>query len=162
MLSFLIKPLEDNDLKTLENFLTNQNLGYPNYEKWIKKTCLPELYFGEKKGYCVRVNENNAIVANIIFQQHKQLPKTLEIKNLRVDNKLRRRDIAHFLMKQAEVQAISKNNELIILDFRAEIKNYSREILNFLLFCGYEILYKTELYHPGVDFVMIKKLKQQN
>lgn len=154
-----VKPIDDKDLKPLERFLFSQDLGYSGYEKWIKKTCLPELYFNQKQGLAVIAN--NAIIADIIFQQHKQLPETLEIKNLRIDSRYRKRDIAHFLMKQAEVYARQTNQEQIIADFRAN-KQYSKELLKFILFCGFQVLFKSDsLYNDSQkDYIIGKQLRQ--
>lgn len=154
--TFLIKPIEDRDIRPLGEFLESQDLGYPSYETWVRKTCLPELYFGQKQGVCAIVN--NAIVADVIFQCHEQLEGTLEIKNLRVNPRLRRTDIAHFLMKQAENCALQTGYKDLIADFRAG-KNYSPGLLTFLLFCGYRVLFKAELYPGGIDYVVGKRLQ---
>ena len=151
-----IKQIEERDLRPLERFLLSQDLGYPNYNSWITKTCLPELYFGSKKGCTAYAN--GIVIADVIVQPHKELPKTLEIKNMRVDKGFRRRDIAHFLMKQAEVYARQEGYGQIIADFRAG-KDYSAGILNLILFCGFSILGKSELYHDGfLDYAIVRKL----
>jgi GNAT superfamily N-acetyltransferase len=157
--TFLIKPVEDVNLNQLGEFLERQSLGYPEYEAWVRKTCLPELYFRQKRGICAITN--GTIVADIIFQNHEQLPGTLEIKNLRVHDGLRRTDIAHFLMKQAEGYAKQAGCQQIIADFRAG-KSYSSDLLTFLHFCGYQVLFQTELYPDGIDYVVGKRLSSRS
>ena len=156
MPEFLMKPVEPIDLKRFGQFLRTQNLGYPDYEQWVDRRCLPELDAGYKMAYSVV--SNGVIVAGIIFQRHKGLVGTLEIKNLRVDTEFRRRDIAHFLMKQAETFALGERYSQMIADFRAE-KEYSGRLSRFFQFCGFEVLFQAELYPGGQDFIIAKKLK---
>ena len=157
LIDFWIKPLTNRDLKPLQAFLLGQNLGYSNYETWVKTVCIPEVDFNYKKGLIVYTNR--VVVGDIVFQPDKQLPKSLEIKNLRIHRNLRRRDLAHFLMKQAEVYARLNEFEQLTCDFRAE-KEYSKNIKDLLFLCGYHLLAEAiNLYDDGcLDCVMIKKL----
>jgi hypothetical protein len=152
MLDFYFKDIDNKSLKSLKNFLSLQDLGYIQYNKWIDKVCIPELDAGYKQGFIV--SNNGIIVATLIFQPHKELLKTLELKNLRVDNKFSRRDIAHFLLKNAEVFARRMGYKTIIGDFRAN-KDYSFSILKLLLFSGYKVLFKAGIYKDGCqDYVV--------
>jgi ribosomal protein S18 acetylase RimI-like enzyme len=152
MLDLHIKDIDNKNLKQLQRFLEYQDLGYNQYNHWINRICIPELNAGYKQGYIV--NTNNIIIATLIFQTHKELSQTLELKNLRVDNRFRGRDIAHFLLKNAEVFARRMGYKTIIGDFRAN-KDYSFSILKLLLFSGYKVLFKAGIYKDGCqDYVV--------
>jgi len=159
MPDFLIKPVAGVDLKRFGQFLRTQNLGYLGYEQWVDQRCLPELDAGYKTAYSV--SSNGVIVGGIVFQKHKCLIGTLEIKNLRVGTEFRRRDLAHFLVKQAEVYAKEEKYSQMIADFRAD-KTYSQTLSNFLKFCGFEVLFQAELYPGGIDYIVGKKLKPKS
>jgi ribosomal protein S18 acetylase RimI-like enzyme len=156
MPEFLMRPVEPVDLKGFGQFLREQDLGYPNYNNWVDNRCLPELDAGYKIAYSV--SSNRAMVAGIVFQKHKGLVGTLEIKNLRVRNDLRRRDIARFLVKQAQVFALQERYSRMIADFRAG-REYSPALSRFLKSCGFEVLFQAELYPGGTDYIVAKKLK---
>ncbi len=156
MLNLHIKDITNKELFSLRGFLQEQDLGYIQYDKWVDRVCIPELDAQYKQGYVVL--SNGAIVASLIFQPHKELPLTLELKNLRVNKSYRRRDISHFLLKNAEVFAGEMGYQKIICDFR-EGKDYSSAVMRLLLFSGYSILFKADVYKSNqVDYIMHKTL----
>ena len=82
-MNFEIKTLGDQrDLGLLLRFLESQPLKYPNYRDWVYNVCKAELYIGYKSAY-VAWNDGK-IVGDLIFQPHKNLPRTVELKNLRI------------------------------------------------------------------------------
>src|SRR3989344_7617874 len=91
---------DEKDLRKLRHFLLGQALWYPNYERWVEDVCIPDISNNWKTA--IIAYSNGHVVGDVIFQKHKQLPKTREIKNLRINPDYRRRDLAHFLIRQAE------------------------------------------------------------
>ena len=101
------------DISLLIEFMAKQALGYPNYEGWLQRS-EPELQGGYKGA--ILGFHNSHLIGDLVYQPHKQLPQTIEIKNLRIHPKLRRRDCAHFMLRQLEVEfqqkyGLIKNND---------------------------------------------------
>ena len=86
-------------LRELVDFIHLQDLGYPRYHDWVAKA-ESELFSGYK-GAIIAYSESR-VVGNLIFQPHKGISTLLEIKNLRVHQKLRGRDFARFMLRQLE------------------------------------------------------------
>lgn len=139
------------ELKLLRNFIYSQHLWYPNYEEWVDYVCVPELESGWKKG--IIAYYNGYVVGNAIYQPHKELPKTREIKNIRISPQLRRRDLGHFLLRQVEEE--NKNEfERIIVDTNTKNKN----VIMFFQWCGYKIIGQEYLYDKkNLDVIMVKE-----
>ena len=117
------------DIKQLINFLVRQDLGYPRYEEWVQKVEY-EIDIGYKIG--IAAFSNGHIIGDLVYQPHKELHGVREIKNLRIDPNFKRRDLAHFMLRQAEVEDFNEY-ESIITDVRED----REEAINFLRFCGY-------------------------
>lgn len=138
------------DLKNLELSLIYQRLWYPKYEKWVTERCIPDIESGWKK--VISVFYGKEIIGDAIFQPHKELPKTLEFKNMRIDQRFWRRGIGYFLLKQVEFSR--GENERIILDVDYRLGG----TINFLKRCGYKILCSRRLYDPNnLDVIMLKE-----
>jgi len=136
------------DLTNLVNFLIKQSLGYPCYEDWVQRA-EAEIEGGYKTA--ILGFSNDYLVADLIFQQHKELPNVREVKNIRVHPDFRRRDFAHFMLRQAEAE--SPNYQAIICDVRAD----RPEAIMLLRFSGYVPIVSVPLYDKKVsDVVMIK------
>lgn len=138
------------DLKALVDFLVKQNLGYPNYEDWIQRT-ESELDMGYKTAilaFCY-----GKLVGDLIHQPHKTITGYRELKNLRIHLEMRRRDVAHFMLKQAEFES-SKLSRFMICDVPIDQKSTIR----FLRFCGYIPIRETPLYSDKPDVIMVKEL----
>lgn len=151
-LDLTIKAISDErELIGLRNFLLGQALWYPNYEQWVEDVCIPDIENNWKTAIVAYSNKH--VVGDAIFQKHKQLPRTREIKNLRINPEFRGRDLAHFLIRQVE----EENNgsfDRIILD--TDIKNIS--IVQFLSFCGYNPIMKMPLYSEhNIDMIFSKE-----
>ena len=69
------------ELKALVDFLIKNNPGYKGYEDWVQRSEY-EMDAGYKR--TILAYSNDVMVADLIWQPHKQLPRTKEIKNLRV------------------------------------------------------------------------------
>ena len=150
---FTIRQVDDlRDLKSLRNFLHSQDLGYLEYDEWIDCTCIPEVESGYKHGI-IALHENN-IVGNVVWQPHKELPRTTEGKNLRIHPEVRERGLAYFLMKQCEAESRGSSDMIIV-----DIPSDQNDIKIFFVKCGYSVLYQDHLYNDKrLETVMIKKL----
>ncbi|MFC1697168.1 hypothetical protein ACFL1H_02455 [Nanoarchaeota archaeon] len=136
------------DIKQTIDFLFNKDLNYPKYDEWIMKT-EHELYSGYKNAFiCL---SGGKMIADLIFQPHKEMPRFRELKNLRVLPVYRRRYIANFLLRQAEVED-SELFDAIVIDSRSDQK----DVLFLLASNGYSQLGKRALYDDNEDIIMIK------
>lgn len=141
------------DLKELIDFLIKQNLGYPNYEDWVQRT-ESELDLGYKAA--IVAFSDGKLVGDLIHQSHKTISGYREVKNLRIHPELRRRDVAHFMLRQAEFES-SRDHKFMICDVPTDQKSTIR----FLRFCGYMPIKETPLYSDRPDLVMIKALNAE-
>lgn len=153
-MNFEIKTLGDErDLGLLLKFLESQPLKYPNYRDWVYHVCKAELDAGYKSAYVAW--NNGRVIGDLVFQPHKNLPRTVEMKNLRIHPDFRRRDLGHFLIKQAEADSRGIF-EQIIGDADAEQK----DIHNLFRFAGFQLLFEQHLYSgSNLDYVFVKCIK---
>lgn len=143
---------DSKDLKQLTKFLLKQALWYPKYDQWVNEVCIPEIDSGSKTTILARQSGN--IIGNVIWQSHKQLPKIREIKNLRIDQSFRRRDLAHFLLKQVEIELIDEISGII-----CDVDNRKLDVIKLLQFSGYKPLYQMPLYcENNVDIIYFKQI----
>ena len=139
------------EVTAVVDFLSKQSLGYPGYNCWVEKT-EAELVAGKKTALLAFLNRK--LVADIVWQPHRQVGSLLEIKNLRVSPEVRQRDFGRFLLKQAEVIPGFSG---IICDVRED----QASILQFMQRCGYTKACTLPIYDSEVaDVVMIKPLQQ--
>ena len=142
------------DIGRVIDFLAKQPLGYPNYDAWVQKT-EAELQAGYKQA--IMALSDNCLVGDLAYQPHKQIPRVREIKNLRVHPELRRRDFAHFMIRQAEEHR-KEDFDAIIIDSRTD----NPSMIQFLTFCGYVPIAQTPLYDSTCpDVVMIKSFNER-
>lgn len=141
------------DLGRLLDFLRTQELNYPEYQRWVERTEY-EIWTGYKTG--VIAVSNGLIVGDAIWQQHKELPDTREIKNIRIHPSVRERYFASFLLRQAETDGQGFSS--LVLDYRED--HPDREALSgVLISMGYQKLFTANLYDPTVrDVVMVKQM----
>lgn len=148
-IDFAFRSIGLRNLDAAMQFITSQNLGYPNYERWTEKT-RGELSSGIKHG--ILAYSNGIVVGDVVFQNHKELPKILEMKNIRIHPKLRGRNFASFMLKQAELEMFS---EAVIVDARANQK----DMIDFLTSQGYFPVAAISLYDShNKDIVMVKPI----
>ena len=137
------------DIRSLIDFISKQGLDYPSYLDWVSR-CEAEIYEGYKNA--ILAFSEGKLVGNIIFQQHKQMGQALEIKNLRVDPSIRRRDFGHFMLQQLKAEANqSKKYGLIICDTRASQK----DIISLVEFSGFREIARTPLYDSNEEDVIL-------
>jgi RimJ/RimL family protein N-acetyltransferase len=149
-----IKLISDpEEIKRLYEFIQKFPYDYPNYMAWVDK-CYRELQLGYKKAFiCINDGE---IIANLIFQKHKQDPKSLELKNGRVDERYRRRKIFTSLYRAVEHYAHENGFLRIIAD--THIDNQS--VITTLENQGFVIEAKENLYHKDkLEVILSKKIK---
>ncbi len=151
---FHFRSLEDEkELEDLINFLRHQDMSYPNYQDWVSKT-RHEIDSGTKKS--ILAFDERTLIAEIIYQKHKQLPNVIEMKNLRVHPKYERRGFAYFLIRQVEAE--NRTASAIICDARASL----RDIHYLLIFLGYTSLLQTPLYDDNnLDTIFVKTFTER-
>lgn len=151
-MNFLIKDVGDmKELRQLRNFIYSQNLMYPGYEDWVDRVCVPEIENGWKKGIIVYYYGD--VVGNAIYQPHKELPRTRELKNLRIHFQLRRRDLGHFLLRQVEEENKGDFDRIIL-----DANKREEKIIMFLQYCGYRIIGQEHLYDKkDIDVILTKE-----
>lgn len=143
------------DISKLINFMANYPLSYPGYDAWIQRS-EPELYTEYKQA--VLAFSDRVLVGNIVYQKHKQLTNALEIKNMRVDEKIRRRDFGHFILKQVEAEAVKSGYNLILCDARAS----QVDVISLMRFSGFREIARAPLYSSNEeDVIMGKPLKKE-
>ena len=152
---FIIRSIADSrELKRLRQFLISQSLWYPDYLRWVDEVCIPDINNSHKTA--IVAYSKGEIVGDAIFQPHKELPRTREFKNLRINPNFRRRDLGHFLIRQMEEEQ-KGSFDRIICDADARL----REAIRFMQFCGYSPIMRTQLYcSQNVDVVLIKELSK--
>jgi len=151
---FHFRGLEDiKDLTNLIDFLALQNLGYPNYDEWMQRT-EHELDIGYK--HAILAFSENFLVGDLVYQQHKENFRFLELKNLRINSAFQMRDFAGFMLKQVEVDS-RENYDAIICDAPVN----QPDITDFMESKGYIPFLKLPLYtQNSPDLAMIKFLNQ--
>jgi len=149
---FRFKFVEDEkEINKLKTFLLSQSFDYPLYFDWVERA-ICEIDSGYKRTI-LAFNENN-LVGNLIFQPHKTLLKTIEIKNIRVHPDFKRRYFSSFMLRQVEAESMGYNG--IIVDTRSD----RLEILNLFHLSGYKEIARSSLYEPNVeDIIFFKKVK---
>ena len=150
--NFNIRTLDDEkDIPKLMDFLAKQDLGYPNYQDWFQRAEY-EIYIGYKKP--ILASFDNYFIGDLIYQPHKELPRTRELKNLRVHHDFRRRDIAHFMLNQAEVNDREEYDMLI-----CDLHSNELGMRHLLKSMNYEEIKTTNLYDKNVeDIVLVKNV----
>ena len=134
------------------NFLHKQNLNYPNYDKWVQKT-EAELIGGYKNA--VLAFSRGKIVGDLVYQRHKENPRFLELKNMRIIPELKNRYFAKFMLRQVEAE--NQKYDAIVCDAPSEFP----EIICFMQSCGYTPILSKPLYDDGEpEIIMIKPIRK--
>ena len=141
------------DINVLIDFMSKQPLSYPNYNDWLQRS-EPEFYMEYK--HAILAFSDRKLVGDLVFQPDKYLPKTLEIKNLRIHPDLRRRDFGHFMLRQLEEIAKKERKYSVI---RADTRSTQKDIINLLKFTNYKELARAPLYDSNEeDVIFVKSL----
>ncbi len=148
--NFNFRSLEERrDLHQLVDFMMHQDLGYPGYEDWIQRA-EKELEQGSKK--VVLAFSDRRLVGDVVYQPHKQFPRIREVKNIRVHPEVRRRDFAHFMLRQAE-QESQDTYDAIVCDARSD----QRDVIQLLKSMGYIPIIEVPLYEKNASDVILMK-----
>ena len=140
------------DIRDLTKFISAQDLGYPDYDAWVQRT-EAELFDGSKQ--VVMAFSDSHLVGDIIYQDHKELPQMLEVKNLRVHPYFRIRSFGGFMLRQSEVEASRRSYQGVIVDTRPE----QTDVVQFLSKQGYIPIATGPLYEGNSpDITLMKTL----
>ncbi len=129
-------------------------VDYPDFFEWADRSH-QELRKGVKRAMVVLSQGN--VVGVTIYQKHKNLSDTLEIKNLTVRPDVRGRHIASFLLRNTELEGIAEfRSQYAICD----AKRNNWPIKFFLFKHQYKIVGQDDLYSlkTGKDSIYKKKL----
>src|SRR3989338_5963049 len=152
MFHFTFRGLEEiGDIPRVIDFLARQDLGYPRYQDWVQRTEF-ELQTGYKTPFLAF--DGHTLVADLIFQDHKTLPRVRELKNLRVHPDVRGRFFAAFLLRQAEVYQSGSFDTLL-----GDVREDQHAMLSVLRTAGYQPLFPLPLYSPDSNEVILAKTK---
>ena len=122
-IDYKFRSFRKRDTDTVRSFLTKQDLGYPQYSRWIDERAIGGLLAETK--HALLVYSNGELVGDLLFQEHQHLDKIVEIKNMRIHPRLRWRAFGRFMIKQLEVEATQAGYLALIGDVREE----SRDII---------------------------------
>jgi hypothetical protein len=136
-------------VKQTIDFLARQDLGYPNYDKWVQKV-EAELFSGYKRA--ALAYSNGILVGDIVWQEHKQLPRIKELKNLRISSGARGRCLARFLLRQAEVEDSEQFDA-----FLGDARETQVDLIGLMRDMGYMAVSKLNLYEEGRKDVVLFK-----
>ena len=144
------------DYRAVIDFLSKQDLGYPGYQDWVQRA-EAELLTGYKN-VILGIN-GNRVVSDVMFQPHKQLGgRVIEVKNIRVDEQLRGRYFAGFMMRQLQTE-VSEESDCILVDARSS----PTDVISMLKSLGYVEVTRTPLYDTNEqDVVMTRVFDKRN
>lgn len=136
-------------------FLAGQDLGYPRYDEWTEKTRWQVLQ-GDKRA--MLAFSNGVVVGDGVYQRHLILPRIMEVKNVNVHEKVRKRGFARFIFAQIEFEALAQNYDGLIGDVRAN-QIETREALRNSGFieCVGLPLYQSDM----LDYIVFKSLRKE-
>jgi len=141
------------DIKCAEEFLLKQDLGYPQYEDWVQ-TAMGEIE--QRYKTCLLAYSGGTLVADLVYQPHKELGLFRELKNLRINPIWRMRGLARFMIKQAEVDTDG------LMGIVCDVREGETEVIGFLSVLGYQKIAGVSLYDSHAkDIIMVKPLKPE-
>jgi len=136
------------EIMEIYRYIKSFDLGYPNYNEWVKK-CKKELESDYKKAFYYKKNsEMNGV---IIFQPHKKEKSILEVKNFRVSSVNKKEGVGLKLYNFMEEYAKKQNFRIIQSD------THNNEMIDFLLKKGFKIIGKETLYSPSQTETILQK-----
>ncbi|MBI4448287.1 GNAT family N-acetyltransferase [Candidatus Woesearchaeota archaeon] len=144
---------DPDEIKSLYEFIKKFPYDYPDYLMWVEK-CYRELQLGYKKAFVCKADE--VIVANLVFQKHKDDSSSLELKNGRVDGGYQRKKIFSSLYNAAEAYAKENGYSRIVCDTHKD----NKPVIATLKKLGFEEEAQESLYqNDKLEAVLSKKLK---
>jgi ribosomal protein S18 acetylase RimI-like enzyme len=132
---------------------------YPDHEQWLNKVD-QELKSRIKRALVAF--DGRRIIGATIYQKHKQIEHTLEMKNLTVRPEKRGRFIASFLLRNTEIEGVHEfGARRITFDAKkrnAGIRHFAQGIHR------YEISEERDIYGLGAgrDVVFVKELTKHS
>ena len=141
---------ERKELLQLEKHLLRQPLNYKNYADWVRKTT-EEILEGYKMA--ILAFSDGFLVGNLIIQPHKSLDSVLEVKNMRVHQKVQGRYFWAFMFRQGEVIAQENNYSAIICDTHSD----NLPVINLLRSQGYREIARAQLYDNHTEEIIFGK-----
>ena len=152
-INYSFRSFERKDTDRVRKFILSQNLGYPKYDTWGNKA-VGQVVSGEKQA--ILAYSDGYLVGDVIFQEHRQLDRFIEIKNMRVHPDLRMRDFGRFMEKQVERYAVSLGYNALICDIRED----KPEIVCFFVGIGFIPVATLSLYEEDKkDVTLVKFLR---
>jgi ribosomal protein S18 acetylase RimI-like enzyme len=129
---------------------------YPDYEEWLEKA-EAQLIEGDKRAM-VAYSDQRAIGA-IVYQRHRSIPGTIEIKNISVNPEKQGRYVGSFLLRNVEIEAGGNDypdSRNIVVDTKAT----NLGMISFLSTHGYSVVVFEDLYRRGTgeDALLSKSL----
>ncbi len=135
------------DIKLVIDFLSKQDLNYPHYQDWVQRT---ESELCSEYKQAILAMAEGRLVGNLVYQWHKSMARTIELKNLRLDPAVVGRGFANFMLKQVEAEY---KDIPIICDLRST----QVAMIQVLLQRGYIPTARLSLYDTNhEDLVMVK------
>jgi len=153
MPSLTITTIQDEtDLKSAKEFMLAQKQFYPNHREWVDGKCSERIESGLYKSI-IGISEGKVVGIAV----YRCLPNNhSEIKNFRIDNEFKNRDLGHFLLTQAEVESKARK---VTLD--TTVDNFPA--VQFFIRNGFNITGKENLYVPDQDeYLMTKQIIPRN
>ncbi|MBN2421297.1 GNAT family N-acetyltransferase [Candidatus Woesearchaeota archaeon] len=148
MFPLTITPVQDErDLRKLREFMLTQPQFYPGYRDWVDGKCVPRIASGQYKNLVIF--SKDIVVGGSVYRFLDE--NNVEIKNFRIDSHYRNRDLGHFAMRQVEQESKGK-----IINLDVSIDNHSG--VEFFIRNGFHIFGKKQLYKPGQDEYLMKKI----
>lgn len=141
------------EIRQARDFLLKQDLSYAGYSSWVQRA-EAELFSGYKRA--ALAYSNGMIVGDIVWQMHKQIPRVREIKNIRIHPDVRGRYLAHFLIKQAEVEDRQEYDSLLV-----DARENQQDLIGLMRDMGYRPIAILNLYDDNNDVVLVKSKSQK-
>ena len=127
-------------------------LDYPDYSNWMNQV---HAQIRNESKRAMTAIEDGRIIGTVLYQKHKILQDTLEIKNISISPEKKGRHIASFLLRNAEIEGLRDyNSRRVMVDTKAN----NIDMRSFLLSCRYRVLKEQDLYNlgSGLDVVFTK------
>ena len=132
------------------------NNDYPRHSAWLEKS-EAEITTGQRRamlGYVGKIP-----VGAIVYRQHAQREKTVEIRNISIDPSVHRQLFGSFMLRQVETDA-SQNDYVGANMFSVDTKVTNTGMLDFLERQGYTVTDVIDIYNDGTgeDAILTKSL----
>ena len=153
---------DERDMRSFRNYLLDQGLWYPHFDRWVETVCVPDIERRWKTAILAR-DRRGDIVGNVVFQAHKELARTRELKNLRIKDAWRRRDLGHFLLRQAEEEDAVVDGQRSFDQILCDCDARAEGMLWLLAFSGYREIMRRPLYsRENMDVILVKDFEKKD